>query len=39
VLLVASSGIPLTMASEPVAPLPQIDPEAMKAMMYGPKAT
>ena len=39
VLLVQSSGIPLSMASEPIAPPLQIDPEAMKAMMYGPKAT
>jgi len=39
VLLVQSSGIPLSMASEPIAPPLQIDPAAMKAMMYGPKAT
>jgi len=39
VLLVPSSVIPLEMASEPVAPLPQIDPATMKAMMYGSKAT
>jgi phage portal protein BeeE len=39
VLLVASSGIPLAMASEPIAPPPQIDPATMKAMMYGSQAT
>jgi HK97 family phage portal protein len=39
VLLVQSSGIPLSMASEPMAPPLQIDPAAMKAIMYGPKAT
>jgi len=37
VLLVASSGIPLAMASEPIdpLPLPQLSKEAIKAFTYG----
>jgi HK97 family phage portal protein len=41
VLLVASSGIPLAMASEPLPPLPAVPlltEEAIKAITYGPKA-